>query len=644
MLMQRLAWKLKERPALAKAIVSVATVVTIAIYFGGARPAAYALLNGPTDLYHHCADWLSRRPALSASAGAITGIVSVMLILINRRVAIQKSRLSTAINNMTQGLLLFDANRRVIICNQRYIDIYGLSPDIIKPGARLREVIEHRKERGSIIDDVDAFCERIAENLLIGGHPFVLRLNDGRSIQILDRPMMDGGWVSTHEDITERQKLVEKITYMAHYDGLTGLANRAQFSDRLASDLMEIKPARRLALLYIDLDLFKTINDSFGHPVGDELLRIVAIRMKECVAEHDLVARLGGDEFAVIRTEVSRDSDIDEFAMRLHQKLREPFNCLGHQLLIEASIGIAIAPEGGIEPGELLKNADAAMYDAKSGGRGTHRFFDTGLMQRSGMSHSLGQDLRRAAATKDFVTAGFELHYQPIVNLVDNSIVACEALIRWRHSERGMISPCEFIPIAEETGLIIELGEWILTAACEEAAKWPSEVKVAINVSPVQFRSETLPLKVLTALDSAGLSPHRLELEITEAVHIGDDDIALIVLHQLRAAGVRVALDDFGTGYSSLSYLQRFPFDKIKIDRCFVNNPASSSIIKAIIDIAKAGEMRTTAEGVETEDQRLRVLSLGCTEMQGFLFSRPLPVVGIRALLGGSSERLRNVH
>jgi diguanylate cyclase (GGDEF)-like protein len=393
-----------------------------------------------------------------------------------------------------------------------------------------------------------------------------------------------------------------------------------------------------LAVLYIDIDEFKSVNDSLGHPIGDELLKAVADRLRGCVRETDIVARLGGDEFAVVQTAVGHTTDVTDLVARIYQAIRQPCECLGHQLAADASIGIALSPQDGTDLDQLLKNADLAMYGAKADGRRTYRFFEPDMDARVKARRTLELDLRQA-----IVEGGFELYYQPLVNLRNNRVTGCEALLRWHHPERGMISPAEFIPVAEETGLINQLGEWVLTAACAEAATWPHHVKLAVNVSPVQFKSQTLAMKVAGALAASGLSADRLELEITEAVLIRDDDAALAILHQLRAIGVRIALDDFGTGYSSLSYLQRFPFDKIKIDRCFITDIAkpggSSSIVQAVVNIAAARNMTTTAEGVETPQQRDMLRTLGCTEMQGYLFSPAKPATEVRQLLRSRHRR-----
>jgi diguanylate cyclase (GGDEF)-like protein len=549
----------------------------------------------------------------------------------------QNMRFDTAINNMTQGLLLFDSSQRLVVCNRRYIEMYGLSAEIVKPGCTFREIIAHRKVTGSFAGDEDEYCARILRDVGLR-NSLVIDTFDGRSIQIMNEPLADGGWVATHEDVTERRHSEERITHLAHYDMLTDLPNRALFHERLKAELAQIAPGKQLAVLYIDIDEFKSVNDTLGHLIGDELLKSVAVSLKQCIPTTDFVARLGGDEFAIVQTAVKTPADVIGLVTRIFDAIREPFACLGHQLTTDASIGIALAPQHGEDLDQILKNADLAMYAAKSAGRRTYRFFEPEMDARVRARHILEVELRQA-----MTDGGLEVYYQPCVSLQTNEITVCEALLRWRHSERGMISPAEFIPIAEETGLINQLGEWVLTTACAEAATWPDDIKLAVNVSPVQFRSGTLALKVVAALAASGLAPNRLELEITEAVLIRDDEAALAILHQLRAIGVRIALDDFGTGYSSLSYLHRFPFDKIKIDRSFINDIAepggSSSIVQAVVNIAAARHMTTTAEGIETQQQQQLLRGLGCSEMQGYLFSPAKPAAELARLFFSHSER-----
>jgi diguanylate cyclase (GGDEF)-like protein len=541
------------------------------------------------------ADWRDQVRFLIVAAGLCMLVIALMLVLVVRKLSQQhrlsqqrlrqeKQRLDRAVNNMSQGLLLFDSSQRLVVCNQRYIEIYGLSTEVVKPGCTFRDVIAHRKVTGSFVGDVDDYVSEVLRHIRTK-HTMVIDAPDGRSIQVVNEPLADGGWVATHEDITDRRHAEQRITHLAHYDALTDLPNRTLFHERLKQELAHIAPGEQVAVYYIDIDEFKSVNDSLGHPIGDELLKSVAVSLSRCVAAGDFVARLGGDEFAIVQTAVKTPADVTELVTRVFEAIREPYECLGHRLTADASIGIALAPEHGVDLDQILKNADMAMYAAKSAGRRTWRFFAPDMDAQVKARRKLEIELRQAIADR-----ALEVYYQPCVSLADNTITGCEALVRWRHPERGMISPAEFVPIAEETGLINELGEWVLATACAEAATWPDEIRLAVNVSPVQFRSGTLALKIVAALAETGLPANRLELEITEAVLIRDDETALATLHQLRAIGVRIALDDFGTGYSSLSYLQRFPFDKIKIDRCFVNDIAepegSACIVRAVVNIA----------------------------------------------------------
>jgi diguanylate cyclase (GGDEF)-like protein len=609
--------------------------------------AAYTLSGFPilvvatTTVSAALADWRAQAKFLIGVGGLSVLVITAMLFLVVRKLSHQhrlsqqrlrreKRRLDTAVNNMTQGLLLFDSSERLIVCNQRYLDMYGLSTEVVKQGCSFREVIAHRKATGSFMDDVDEYCERVRRDIGLR-KSMIIDTPDGRAIQVVNEPLADGGWVATHEDITERRRVEDRITHLAHYDALTDLPNRALFHEQLQRELARIAPGEQLAVMYIDIDEFKSVNDTLGHLIGDELLKSVAVSLGRCIRDTDFVARLGGDEFAIVQTGVRTADEVTGLVTRVLDTIREPYECLGHQVTTDASIGIALAPQHGTDLDQILKNADLAMYAAKSAGRRTYRFFEPEMDARVRARRILEMDLRQAISD-----GAFEVHYQPCVSLRDNKITGCEALLRWRHSERGMISPAEFIPVAEETGLINQLGEWVLTTACAEATTWPEHIKLAVNVSPVQFKSGTLALKIVAALAASGLPASRLELEITEAVLIRDDEVALAILHQLRTIGVGIALDDFGTGYSSLSYLQRFPFDKIKIDRCFVNDIAepdgSSCIVQAVVNIAAARQMTTTAEGVETQQQRELLRALGCAEMQGYLFSPAKPAAEIRQL------------
>ncbi|MGR4929264.1 EAL domain-containing protein [Bradyrhizobium sp. CAR08] len=580
-----------------------------------------------------------------AIAGVLIAIVRKLLEqhrLSRERLTLEKQRLDRAVNNMTQGLLLFDASQQLVICNQRYIEMYGLSAEIVRPGCSFHDIIAHRKATGSFTGDADQYVARVLRDVHVR-NSMVVETSDGRSIQIVNEPLTDGGWVATHEDITERRRIEERITHLAHYDALTDLPNRTMFHEHLRQELDLVAGGEQLAVHYIDIDEFKGVNDALGHLVGDELLKSVAQSLHRCAGPADFVARLGGDEFAIVQSAVTSPDQVSELVARVFEAIRAPFDCMGHHLATDASIGIALAPQHGTALDQILKNADMAMYAAKAAGRRTYRFFESEMDAKIHERRQLEIDLRHTIA-QGGLEDGLEVYYQPCLSLKDDRITGCEALVRWRHPERGMVSPAEFIPIAEDTGLINEIGEWVLATACRDAANWPDDIRLAVNVSPVQFKSGTLALKIMAALAASNLPASRLELEITEAVLIRDDDTALAILHQLRAIGVRIALDDFGTGYSSLSYLHRFPFDKIKIDRCFVNDIAgpdrSASIVQAVVNLAAARRMTTTAQGVETEEQQRLLRALGCSEMQGYLFSAAKPADKVLELFAAHRSRL----
>ncbi|MDB5598790.1 MAG: diguanylate cyclase/phosphodiesterase [Xanthobacteraceae bacterium] len=461
---------------------------------------------------------------------------------------------------------------------------------------------------------------------------------DGTEIEVLTyaRPLTYGqrpAILVAIVDVTERKQAEARIAYMAHHDALTGLANRVLFHDRLGDALGRVRRQHEsLAVLCLDLDHFKSVNDTLGHPVGDELLRAVSERLTQCLGGDDVVARLGGDEFAVIQMAIGAPDDAGTLASQLIEVVSRPYDIAGHEVLIGVSIGIAVAPGDGVTADELLRNADLALYRAKAEGRGAFHFFEPEMDRQVQARRALEIDLRKAYSNDEF-----ELYYQPLVNLESGEVSGFEALLRWHHPERGMVSPVEFIPLAEEIGLIVQIGEWVLRQACAEAATWPDDIKVAVNLSPVQFRSRTLVQVVLSALAYSRLSPDRLELEITESVLLGDNEANLATLHQLRELGARISMDDFGTGYSSLRYLRSFPFDKIKIDQSFVRDmverPDCVAIVRAVAGLGLSLGIATTAEGVETQAQLQRVRDEGCTEVQGYLFSRPIPASGIAAVL-----------
>jgi len=543
----------------------------------------------------------------------------------------QNLRFDAALNNMSQGLCMFDGARRLVVCNTPYARMYGMPPELAKPGTLFDEIIRRRVSDEKLPPQYIAELERvIADNRPTTK---IRDMTDGRTIAIRHQPMPGGGWVATHEDVTEYRRIEARIAHMAHHDVLTELPNRVLLRERLERALEGARKGRSLAVLCLDLDRFKDINDTLGHSIGDALLKAVAHRLATCVGEADTVARLGGDEFAIVQIDAEQPVAATALATRVIEALGQPFDLGDHQVVVGASIGIDVPSGEDSHPDQLLKNADLALYRAKGEGRGIHRFFEPAMDAHMQARCKLQLDLRKALANGEF-----ELYYQPLVNLARDEISCFEALMRWNHPERGRVSPGEFIPLAEETGLIVPMGEWALRQACAAAATWPEHIKVAINLSAVQFKSRHLVDTVFSTLATSGLSPGRLELEITESVLLQDDDATLATLHQLRALGVRIALDDFGTGYSSLSYLRSFPFDKIKIDRCFVTDLSragddSLAILRAVAGLGTSLGIATTAEGVETEEQLARVRQEGCTEMQGFLFSPPVPVGEIARLL-----------
>jgi diguanylate cyclase (GGDEF)-like protein/PAS domain S-box-containing protein len=427
------------------------------------------------------------------------------------------------------------------------------------------------------------------------------------------------------EDVTDRKQAEEQIFHIAHHDALTGLPNRIQYNERLEQELEAIESGASLAVLYLDLDHFKNVNDTLGHSMGDELLKTAADRLRSCVRQTDIIARLGGDEFAIIQTGIDQASDAAGLACRIQEAISAPFDLDGLHAVTNVSIGISLAPMNASLSADLMKQADMALYHAKAAGRNAYRFFEPQMDAIMRARRRIESSLREA-----IVDGGLELQYQPVVRVADEAIVGMEALLRWRHAERGMLMPAEFIPVAEETGLIVPLGEWVLRQACADAAKWPADIKVAINLSPAQFKDRSLMQVIMSALAASGLPPARLELEITEELLLQDDENTLARLKQLRELGVQIVMDDFGTGYSSLNYLRRFPLDKIKIDQAFVGglsdgNAVSAAIVQAVVGIAKVLRVRTTAEGIETQEQLRLVKALGCTEVQGFLFGTPMP-------------------
>lgn len=548
----------------------------------------------------------------------------------------------TALNNMTQGLTMYDRDNRLIISNRRYCELTGVAPEVMQPGRRFREVLQANKDLGNFpgVPAEDIYRERLG--LVERGTPAVFSqaLRNGRIVNLHFQPMASGGWIATFEDVTAQRQAESRVRHMAHHDPLTGLPNRLRFQMLLNEALSASEGQRTVAVLYLDLDRFKEVNDSLGHPFGDALLVAAAKRLRSTVREEDCVARLGGDEFAVIQHGPDAANRAAFLADRLIDAVSAPYNVDGQRVLIGTSVGIALAPDHGTTPEALLKAADLALYGAKAEGGDTHCFFDNEMDARVQTRRQLDLDMRRA-----FERGAFELFYQPIVGLQSNRVRGLEALLRWRCPVHGLIEPDSFVPLAEETGFITEIGRWSLIEACREAAGWDKDICVAVNLSPRQFDSGTLLDDVAEALASTGLAPERLELEMTEAVLLQDTEETLATLGGLRTLGVSIAMDDFGTGYSSVGYLRKFPFDKVKIDRSFVTGILDDSdalaIVRALIGLGKSFGMATVAEGVETGRQLELLRNEGCDEVQGYYFSMPRPAAELDALLSDVSRLLR---
>jgi diguanylate cyclase (GGDEF)-like protein/PAS domain S-box-containing protein len=681
--------------------------------------------------------------------------------LARRSRELQKANIKfdAAINNMSQGICMFDADKRLVVCNDLYAKMYRLPTDLLKPGTAHDDIIAHRIRNNILTGGAgDAAVEQqLARLSALPTDERSVRIDehtDGKFIRVMREPMEGGGWVATHEDITEQKraereldetkrfldsiiqnipiavavkdartlkfvlvnrayeamiglpraevegktafdvypqedaKIIDKadhdflkanveislidfelktptrgmrvfmtkrimvesaqrnakyivvviddvterkqseqrIAFMAHHDALTGLANRMSLAQKIEeAAARQRRHGEPFSILLLDLDRFKAINDSLGHPAGDALLREVARRLKSVIRETDTLARLGGDEFAIVQSgEDDQSAAASGLARRIIEMFGAAFDIEGNEIHIGTSIGIALAPEHASTADGLLKMADLALYRAKSAGRNVYRFFDSEMIEAASTRHEMENDLRRAIQKGEL-----ELQYQPIILTETRGICGAEALVRWRHPTKGIIAPDFFVPLAEESGLIAQIGEWVIRTACQEAAKWPDHVKIAVNLSPVQFRNPNFPDAILSALTLSGLRPARLELEITETALIESAPECLAALHKLKSLGIAVALDDFGTGYSSLSQVTMFPFDKIKIDRSFIQNMTKradcTAVISATLTLAKSLDIATTAEGVETAEQYQLLRLLGVTSLQGHLFNRPCP-------------------
>lgn len=542
------------------------------------------------------------------------------------------------IRDLDHGLLLVGRDGRIVVCTEHAARLLGLPKGHMTEGAFARHLVRHAhvgvsESRTAILAQL---CGPLRERRPVGLNLLV----DGTALSLILRPLPDAGWAMTVEEAG--QVALKQQDSDRWRDVLTGLPNRALFSLRLNEAIARLqRTGQGFALMALDLDRFKHVNDTLGHPVGDALLRKVAERLQTTLRPTDTAARLGGDEFAILQSDAVEIKDAETLARRIVDLVGRSYIVDGHLINIGTSVGLAWAPHDGEDADQLLKHADLALYDAKLEGRGSFRFFTLDMSARMDARRLLELDMRKALAMREF-----ELVYQPQMNLATNRLVGCEALIRWRHPTRGTVSPAEFIPLAEEIGLILPIGEWVIQTACEEAATWPDDLSIAVNLSPVQFKSRKLVEKVRSALIQSGLAPDRLELEITEGVLLQDNKANLDTLHALRALGLRISMDDFGTGYSSLSYLRSFPFDKIKIDRSFVSGGGktadSLAIVRAIANLGSSFGMTTVAEGVETHEQMESIREEGCTDVQGYFISRPVPATEVRKLFTaqcGNDER-----
>ncbi|WP_290995621.1 EAL domain-containing protein [Hyphomicrobium sp.] len=544
----------------------------------------------------------------------------------------RNSLLQAVVDSFPGGLTVFDRDLRLLLCNRKQRQLLDYPDSLFENSLpTLEDLYRFNANRGeygpgNIEEQVRTRLELARKG---EAHTFERQRPNGTYLEIRGTPLPGGGYVTTHLDVTERKRYQETIGRLAHQDVLTGLPNRALFQERIRQGLKQVQNGASLALHCLDLDRFKSVNDTLGHPIGDSLLVAVAERLRAEIRETDTVARLGGDEFAIIQVAPRSIEEIEALARRIIGAFSEPFVLEENTVSIRTSIGISVAPSDGVDAEQLMMNADMALYRTKSLGRGTFGFYEQSMHERLQSRHQIIMGLREAIANSKF-----ELHYQPIVNVKTRKIVGCEALIRWSHPIRGLIPAHEFIPIAEECGLIGQIGDWVLKTACAEASLWPDDIWVAVNISPAQFRGRDLIEKVTNACRALPLS--RLILEITETLLMKDRDIASDTLERLRKMGVRFAIDDFGTGFSSLSYLQSFPFDKIKIDRSFVSDVAnlkrSATLRRSIIQLGYNLGMTSVGEGVETEQQLDRLRAEGCVEAQGFLFSRAVPAAKLRTL------------
>lgn len=540
----------------------------------------------------------------------------------------ENSLLRLVLEELPHGLCMFDGQDCLVLANRRYAELWGIPEALTQPGTAFKTIMA----ASTVNQNQQTGLKAMPPAGWSGVHVREWTLRDGRIIQVTVTRLPDASTIALHEDVTERRRSQEQVVFLAEHDQLTGLLNLAAMRSVFEQLLIRNVAGDEFAVLCLDLDKFKRVNDSFGHAVGDRLLAQVALRIQSCLHHDEQVARLGGDEFLILQCGASQPGSSKSLAKRVIAALSEPFNLGNSVAQIGVSVGIAIAPFDGTCPEDLLKHADLALYRAKADGRGTWRYFEPLMNAKAEARRALEADLRVAMALGQF-----HLVYQPQVSLLSRKVTGLEALLRWQHPKQGNISPVEFIGLAEETGLIVEIGRWVLAQACLDAMQWPANLRVAVNVSAVQFAQGNLLRDVRNALESAALPPDRLEIEITESVLMQDEKQSLGAITELRDLGVYMALDDFGTGFSSLSYLLNFPLHRLKIDRSFVQNvatnPNARSIVRAIAGLGNNLGLAITVEGVETLEQLKVVRSEGCTEVQGFLFSQPVLQKDVCALV-----------
>lgn len=551
-----------------------------------------------------------------------------------------------ALNNMHGGLSIFDQNQELVMCNERYLELYDLPKHLGRPGTHLREIITYGHEQTRASDsadnqELDAEKElEIYRSNVADQQEFVrvVALPSGRTVLVSSRPSLDGGWVDVHDDVTDRIQSDKTIERLAHSDLLTGLMNRHNFMSTLGKRLADLSQSPELAVLLVDISNFRRINDMYGHDTGDAVLKTVAQRLSVLAGPNDGLGRLGGDGFAMMKADLDQ-SAAEICARDMCAAVNEPVLIDGESIEIRINVGVAVSPDNGQTAGELLQRAELALVQSKVTGAGSFALFDPALESSLRENQALRDDLKAA-----FELGQFELHYQPIMDYNTRQVASVEALMRWHHPTRGMVPPGIFIPIAEETGLIEQLGKWAIGRACCDAISWPDHVRVAVNLSANQFRNGDLHTITHAALRETGFPARRLEFEVTESLLLVDEERTRRTLNRLKAMGIRIALDDFGTGYASLSYLRSFPFDKIKIDQTFVRDlPRDSdcnAIVRSVVLLARMLGMRTVAEGIETVDHLKQVVAAGCDEIQGYYLSRPVPAASVPAIIADCESRL----